>query len=171
MEPAQAREKIKGLTKVPIRSQLANEVIGITYGFFSPLEGFMDKADVDSVVKNMRLASGPVWSIPILFDISQKEITDLGLKVGQTVLLTYNNNPMAILEISEIFDYDMKAMCLSVYGTEEAKHPGCARTYAYKDKFLGGKVTLVNRPKINPPYDPYFIPPLEMRKKFKERGW
>ena len=78
---------------------------------------------------------------------------------------------MAILEIEEVFDYDKKAMCQAVFGTDEAKHPGCARIYDCKEKFIGGKVTLVQRPKINAPYDPYFIPPLEMRKRFKEKGW
>ena len=171
LEPAEAAQKIKGLTAVPIRSQLANEVIGITYGFFTPLEGFMGKADVDSICKNMRLADGTVWSIPILLDLSEAEISDYGVKEGVTVLLTYQDNPMAILDVEEIFEYDKKAMCQAVLGTDEAKHPGCARTYEYKDKFVGGKLTLVNRPKINPPFDPYFIPPLKMRKTFKDKGF
>ena len=67
MEPKEAAEKIKGLTQIPIRSQIANEVIGLTYGYFTPIEGFMNKADVDSVCKNMRLKNGVVWSIPSSF--------------------------------------------------------------------------------------------------------
>jgi sulfate adenylyltransferase len=171
MEPRDAAEKIKALTQIPIRSQIANEVIGLTYGYFTPIEGFMNKVDVDSVCKNMRLKSGVVWSIPLLFDVSDEDISKYNLKAGNSVVLTYGGNPMAILEIEEIFDYDKKAMCKAVFGTDEAKHPGCARVYDCKDKFMGGKVTLVQRPKINAPYDPYFIPPLEMRKRFKEKGW
>ncbi|SFM89448.1 sulfate adenylyltransferase [Thermodesulforhabdus norvegica] len=171
LEPAEAKEKIKGLKQIPIRSQIANEVIDIAYGFFCPLEGFMGKADLDSVCKNMRLANGVLWSIPILFDMSDAEIADYGIKVGDSVVLTYQGNPLALFEIEEIYEYDKKAICQAVYGTTEDKHPGCARTYAYKDKFLGGKITLVNRPKINPPFEPFFIPPLEMRKRFKEKGW
>ncbi len=71
MEPAEAKKKIKNLSAVPIRSQIANEVIGITYGFFSPLEGFTGKADLDSVCKKMRLSNGIIWSVPILFDLSE----------------------------------------------------------------------------------------------------
>jgi sulfate adenylyltransferase len=171
LEPKEAAEKIKGLPQVPVRSQIANEIIDIAYGFFTPLEGFMGKADVDSVCKNMRLGNGAVWSIPILFDLSEADIAAQGIKEGASVLLTYDNNPMAIFEVEEIYDYDKKQMCQDVYGTAEDKHPGCARTYAYNEKFLGGKVTLVNRPKINPPYEPYFLPPLQMRKIFKEKGW
>ena len=58
LEPAEAVKKIQGLTRIPVRSQIANEIIGISYGFFSPVDGFMNKADVDSVVKKMRLANG-----------------------------------------------------------------------------------------------------------------
>lgn len=171
MDPSEAKEKIKGLTEIPVRDQIANEIIGLSYGFFSPLEGFMGKADVDSVCKNMRLVNGVVWSIPILFDLSDAEVADYGVKQGDTLLLTYKGNPMATLDVEEIYDYDKKEMCQAVYGTTEEKHPGCARTYGYKDKFIGGKVTLVNKPKINPPFDPYFIPPLEMRRIFREKGW
>ena len=74
LEPAEAKEKIKGLTEIPIRSQIANEVIDLAYGWFTPLQGFMTKADCDAVVKKMELTDGSVWSIPILFDLSEKEI-------------------------------------------------------------------------------------------------
>jgi sulfate adenylyltransferase len=171
LDGAQAKEAIKGLKEVPVRSQIANEVIGITFGFFSPLKGFMNKKDVESVCNNMTLTNGAVWSIPIVFDMSDKEISDYGIKAGEKICLTFNGNPMAVMAVEEIFDVDREKMCQAVYGTSEAKHPGCSRTYAYKEKFVAGDVTLVNRPKINPPYDPYFIPPLEMRKRFKEKGW
>jgi sulfate adenylyltransferase len=171
LEPKEAVEKIKGLKSIPVRGQIAKEIIDIAYGWFTPLEGFMNKAEVDSVVKNMKLPNGAIWSIPILFDLSEAEVSDYGIKEGDSILLTYDNNPMAILEVEEIFSYDLKEMCQSVYGTTEEKHPGCARTYQYKEKFIGGKITLVNRPEINPPFEPYFIPPLQMRKIFKEKGW
>lgn len=172
LEPAEAKRRIQGLKPYAIRSQLANEVIDIAYGFFSPLEGFMGKADVESVCKKMRLKDGKtVWSIPIVFDMSNEEIAEYGVKPGASLLLTYTGNPMAIFEIEEVYEYDKKSLAKDVYGTDEAKHPGCARTYAYKDKFVGGKITLVNRPKINEPFTPYFLPPLELRKIFKEKGW
>jgi sulfate adenylyltransferase len=131
----------------------------------------MGKADLDGICKNMHLANGVLWSIPLVFDLSSAEISDYGIKVGDSVVLTYQGNPMALFEIEEIYEYDKKAICQAVYGTTEDKHPGCARTYAYKDKFVAGKITLINKPKINEPYAPYFITPLEMRKKIKEKGW
>jgi sulfate adenylyltransferase len=171
LQPSEAKEKIKGLTEVPIRRQLANEVIGISYGFFSPLEGFMNKADVDAVVNKMTLADGTIWSIPILFDLSDKEVADYGVAKGKTVVLTYQGNPMALFEIDDVFEYDKKAMCTSIFGVDEAKHPGCKRIYETADKFVGGKITLVKEPTINEPFGPYFLPPLKMRQVIKEKGW
>jgi sulfate adenylyltransferase len=60
---------------------------------------------------------------------------------------------------------------MKVYGTTEEKHPGVKRTYQYKDKFLGGKITLINPPKINEPYTPFWLTPKQMRARFKEKGW
>jgi sulfate adenylyltransferase len=171
LEPRTAAEKIKGLKQIPVREQMAVEVIDIAYGFFSPLQGFMGKADVESVCKKMRLKDGTVWSIPIVFDLSDKEIADYGIKAGDSVLLTYEGNPCAIFEIEEIYDYNKQELAKDVYGTNDEKHPGVKRTYQYKDKFLGGKITMVGKPIINEPFTPFFLSPLEMRKKIKEKGW
>ncbi len=170
-DKAEAKKKIKGLKEVPASRQMATEAIGIALGFFSPLQGFMKRADVDAVVQKMELADGTVWSIPIVYDISDKEIADYGIKAGMSVLLTRNGNPMAIFEIEEIFTYPKEEMAFKVYGTKEEKHPGVKRTYDYKDKFLGGKITLVQPPKVREPYTPYFLTPRQHRAKFKEKNW
>ena len=136
--------RVDGLKTVAVRDQIARECVNIAYGFFSPLEGFMPKADVDAVVGGMRLASGYVWSIPIVFDMSLQEINELSLKEGDILLFTNQGQPLATLDVEEIYPYDKEYMARAVYGTTDENHPGVRRTYAYKDRFLGGKVTLVN---------------------------
>lgn len=155
-----------------VRLQIATEVIDLAYGFFSPLEGFMTKADVEAVCNNLTLADGKtVWSIPIVFDISEEELKKTGIKQYDEVLLTYTGNPFAIFDITDIFTLDKKEVAMKVYGTTEEKHPGVKRTYQYQDKFLGGKITLINPPKINQPYTPFWLTPRQMRERFKEKGW
>ena len=155
-----------------VRLQIATEVIDLAYGFFSPLEGFMTKADVEAVCNNLTLADGKtVWSIPIIFDISEEELKKTGIKQYDEVLLTYTGNPFAIFDITDIFTLDKKEVAMKVYGTTEEKHPGVKRTYQYKDKFLGGKITLINPPKINQPFTPFWLTPRQMRERFKEKGW
>ena len=170
--PLQASdERIRGLKTIPVRGQIATECVGIAYGFFSPLEGFMLKADVDAVVEDMRLANGYVWSIPIVFDLSLEEITRLSLREGDTLLLTHQGQPLATLDVEEIYAYDKEYLAREVYGTTDEDHPGVRRAYAYKDRFLGGNVTLINPPQVNPPYDKFWYTPRELRERLAERGW
>ncbi len=172
LEPAKGRELArKAKIKLPIDGSRATEIMSIAYGFFSPVEGFMGHKEVDSVCKDMRLTSGYIWSIPIIFDISESEVKAKGLKEGDTLLLTYQNQPFATMDLEEIFSYDRTLMAQKVYGTIDEKHPGVKRTFACKDKFLGGKITLINPPKINPPFDKYWYPPKVLRQKAAELGW
>ena len=164
-------ERVRELKTIPVRDQIASECVGISYGFFSPLEGFMLKADVDAVVEDMRLASGYVWSIPIVFDLSLEEITRLSLREGDTLLLTHQDQPLATMDVEEIYAYDKEHLARHVYGTGDENHPGVRRTYAHKDRFVGGKVTLVNPPQVNPPYDKFWYTPRELRGRLAERGW
>ncbi len=69
--PDDARHVAMGLPQLPVSDRIAREVINLSYGFFSPLDGFMIRSELDSVVKNMTLTDGLVWSIPIVFDISR----------------------------------------------------------------------------------------------------
>ena len=118
LEPAKGREKArKAKIKLPIDGSRATEIMSIAYGFFSPVEGFMGHKEVDSVCKDMRLNSGYIWSIPIIFDISDSEIKANGLKEGDTLLLTYQNQPFATMDLEEIFSYDKTLMAQKVYGT------------------------------------------------------
>ncbi|HZA22769.1 MAG TPA: sulfate adenylyltransferase, partial [Dehalococcoidia bacterium] len=165
------RERALLLPKVAVRDQLARECVNLAYGLFSPLQGFMGRADLDSVARGMTLASGYVWSIPILFDLSQREVAELGIKPGDSVLLTYQDQPLATLEIEEIYSYDKEFLARQVYGTTDEAHPGVLRTYAYRDRFIAGPITLVNPPVINPPFNRFWQTPRQLRQTLASLGW
>jgi sulfate adenylyltransferase len=165
------RERVLGLPRVAVRDQIARECVNIAYGFFSPLEGFMNRADLDSAARNMTLASGYVWSIPIVFDLSAAEVVELGVKSGDTLLLTYQGQPLATLEVEEIYSYDKEFLAKQVYGTTDEAHPGVLRTYGYLDCFLSGPVTLINPPIINAPFDQFWQTPRQLRQTLADLGW
>ncbi|MCD6599337.1 MAG: sulfate adenylyltransferase [Dehalococcoidia bacterium] len=169
--PSEAKDSIKGLKQIAITGRIARECINIAYGFFTPLEGFMGRADVEAVCKKMTLVNGILWPIPIVFDISKEEINEKGIKKGDTVLLVYQDKALATLEVEQIFSYDKTKIAQSVLGTTDAKHPGVRILHEMGDKFIGGKVTLVNTPRFNPPFDKFWYTPKEMRERFAERGW
>ncbi len=171
VSPSQARERVQGLKRVAINGRIARECVDIAYGFFTPLEGFMDKADVEAVCERMALSNGTLWSMPIVFDIAREEIREKGIKEGDTVLLVYRDRPLAVLEVRSIFNYDTKKMSQVVLGTTDIKHPGVRMFNEMEDTFIGGKVTLVNVPRFNPPFDKFWYTPRQLREKVAQKGW
>jgi len=169
--PSEAKDYIRGLKQIAITGRIARECINIAYGFFTPLEGFMGRADVETVCEKMTLVNGILWPIPIVFDISKEEINEKGIKKGDTVLLVYQDKALATLEVEQIFSYDKTKIAQSVLGTTDAKHPGVRMLNEMGNSFIEGKVTLVNTPRFNPPFDKFWYTPKEMREKFAERGW
>ena len=165
------RAALGALPRLPVRDQIARECVNIAYGFFSPLEGFMGWSDLDSVAKDMTLESGYIWSIPILFDISQDQLTERGVGAGDRVLLTYQDQPLATMDVQEVFTYDLESLAQQVYGTTDSAHPGVQRTYNYHNRFLSGPITLVNPPQINPPFDRFWQTPRQLRQDMEDLGW
>ena len=162
---------IAGLPAIPIRDQIATECVNIAYGFFSPLTGFMGSADVESVATAMRLGNGLVWPIPIVLDVPHDELRRLGVRVGNTVLLTHQGNPLATLDVSEIFSSDLTSLAQRVYSTADPAHPGVQRTLNYADRFVAGDITLVCEPVINPPFDRFWRTPRQLRAELADANW
>ena len=162
---------VAGLPAVAVREQIAHECVNLAYGFFSPLAGFMGSADVAAVASEMRLTSGYVWPIPIVLDVADAELRAAGVSVGDTALLTHQGNPLATLDVSEIFTADLTQLARQVYATDDPAHPGVQRTLNYADRFVAGDVTLVCRPVINPPFDRYWRTPAQLRAELADAGW
>jgi len=169
--PIEVKKRIKGLIQVSVSSRVARECIDIAYGFFTPLQGFMGKKDVESVCKKMILSDNTLWPIPIIFDITNDEIKEKGIKEKDTILLTYQNRNLAILEIEEIFNYNKLDLEQAVLGTTDFNHPGVKMYNDLKDTFISGKITLVNKIKFNSPYDKFWYTPKQLREIFAEKGW
>ena len=164
-------EEMNSLPCIPVRDQLAHECVNIAYGFFSPLEGFMGAKDLHNVAKTMTLENGYIWSIPIIFDIAQDQLREINVGAGDRVLLTYQNHPLATMDITEVFDYDLDSLATDIYGTNDSAHPGVQRTLSFGDKFLAGPITLINAPRINPPFDRFWFTPRQLREKMQDLGW
>ncbi|BBD08488.1 sulfate adenylyltransferase [Desulfovibrio ferrophilus] len=154
-----------------LKGKTAREIVNIAYGVFSPLEGFMTKEQLDSVLTTMMLPNGYVWSLPILYDISEENCREMAIEVGHKLLLEYHNVPFAVLEVEDIYSYDKDYMANQIYSAENVDHPGIKLIHSLEDWFLGGKVTMINPPIFQDPYDRYFYTPKQLREKFKRRRW
>ncbi len=155
------------LSKIQVRRQIAHEIISIAYGFLSPLKGFMNYEEVSHVINDMRLPNDVLWPIPILFDISEVN----GIKEGEIIGITYDNKPLAIMKVDQIFKYDKNEIAEKVYKTTDLKHPGVKRTLAYDNYFLSGEIWLIEEPKFNDPYNKFWLTPKGHREIFRSKGW
>ena len=171
VRPMASSADVAGLPVVEVREQIAHECVNLAYGFFSPLTGFMGSGDVASVADSMRLTNGYVWPIPIVLDVPHSELERAGIVQGNAILLTHQGNPLATLEVSEIFAVDLTDLAGKVYGTTDAAHPGVQRTLNYADRFVAGEITLVCEPVINPPFDRYWRTPAQLRAELAALGW
>ncbi len=150
------------------------EMIGI--GAFSPLTGFMGKADFESVCKNMKLASGDIWPIPILLAVDKADAP----KVGDRVALVANAPStgekviQAVMTVEEVFDHDKSLEIPSVFRTEDDAHPGVAQVRAEGDVCVAGPVevlTVCVDPEGPEAFLDRRLTPAETRAEFEKRGW
>ena len=115
--------KAAGLPKVELDAWELSDVEMIAIGGFSPLQGFMTRADYESVVATRRLASGLVWTIPVTLAVGREQAKGL---TGD-VALTANGGVVAILHVEETYAPDKTNEAQEVLRTTDASHPGVAR--------------------------------------------
>lgn len=158
-------DRVRALTQVLIDEETTKEVQNIAHGIFSPLEGFLTKQDYMSVVKEGRLGNDTPWTIPIVLDISP----DSNISEGKEVVLVYQQKPIAIVHVEEIYGYDKKELADKIFGTTDLKHPGVTKVYEMKELLVGGKIDLIEE--IEVPFSRYYLKPMETRLLFREKGW
>ena len=105
-------------------------------GAFSPLEGFMDEHNYNSVIKNNRNTNGVLFGLPIVFDSNNEKV-----KAGDTILLTYKKQKIAVLEVSSKWEPDKSLEAELCYGTNSLDHPAVKMIFNERGRFyIGGRV-------------------------------
>ncbi|MGL4820779.1 MAG: sulfate adenylyltransferase [Bacilli bacterium] len=140
----------------------------IATGAFSPLTGFMNSADYESVVHNTRLANGLPWSIPITLPVA----TELAaaLVVGERATLTQDGVVYGVITVSEVYEANHADEAQFVYGTQEEAHPGVARLYRRGTTYVAGEIVLIQKADKGE-FAQYYYEPRETRALFTEKGW
>ncbi|MTJ51991.1 sulfate adenylyltransferase [Anabaena sp. UHCC 0253] len=157
------------LPRVELDERAVSDLEMIAIGGFSPLTGFMNQADYNRVVTEMRLANGIVWSIPITLSVT--EAVAAPLQTGSLIRLDNPNGEfIGVLELTEKYTYDKQHEAINVYRTDDAKHPGVQVVYNQGAINLAGNIWLLNRDS-HPHFPSYQIDPAASREMFREKGW
>jgi sulfate adenylyltransferase len=139
-------------------------------GGFSPLNGFMVRADYERVCTDMRLRDGTLWPMPITLDLPA-QVADR-LQPRQTIALRDAEGVMlAALTVDEIWQPDHEAEAVSVFGTDNPEHPGVHHLlYKSHPLYVGGRIEGVQRP-VHYDFQALRMTPTDLREEFTSRGW
>jgi len=180
------KAKAQGLKKVSISPRAKGDLIMMGIGGFSPLTGFMPKADWKSVCEDYLLADGTFWPIPVTLDASKEDAE--AISEGEEVALydPEGDEIMATMKVTEKYEMteaDKRFECEKVFmgeGTPTAEefwkiaqddHPGVQMVMNQKDYNLAGPVKVLSEGEYPTKYKGIYQRPAESRKIFEERGW
>jgi len=160
----------KDMPKIKVSTKEASDLIMMAIGAFSPLKGFMCKADYDGVVSNMHLAKGTLWPMPITLAVTKQQAD--ALQIGQQIALIdpEDGNVLAVMTVEDKFVYDKKKEAVNVFGTDDENHPGVAKLYDQPDIYLGGSVKVLSESHYPQTY-PEYARCDQTRELFTQRGW
>ena len=162
--------KAKTIFNLTIEDRYGADIEMIAVGAFSPITGFMGKADCESAIENMTLTNGLAWGIPIPLPAGDQYDN---LSEGQEIaLLNKEGHVLAIMTVEEKFELDLANFAQKCFGTTEDKHPGVAAINRGGNKYIAGPLEMVNRPVRHDDIDgKYFIDPVDTRAEFERRNW
>jgi sulfate adenylyltransferase len=167
-ERAELQERARGLSEVLVDSRQMADLEMLAIGAYSPLGGFMKRADYLGVVNDMHLENGLPWSVPITISVTSEQAANL--KEGSQVALVNEHGTLqAVMLVEEKYGYDKQHEASKVYRTTEEAHPGVKVVYQQGDVLLGGSVRVVALP--NQAFAKYRFTPTQSRQQFTERGW
>ena len=143
----------------------------ILNGGFSPLTGFMNQADYESVCSKMRLSSGLLWPMPITLDVTEAFAKTLQPGSTKVALRDAEGVMIAILHVEDVWQPDRRAEGKAVFKTASTAHPGVAYLLNRSNPwYVGGRLEGLQLPSH---YDFKALrqTPAQLRANFANQGW
>ncbi len=161
-------ERAKSLKSIRISSRETSDLIMMGIGAFTPLTGFMTKADWQGVCDKFLMADGTFWPIPITLSTDDEEV-----KEGDEVALVDDETgtTIATMQVTEKYIIDKEHECKAVFTTTDMEHPGVAKVMAQGKYNLAGPVKVISESFYPEEFKGLYHRPAESRKIFEEHGW
>jgi len=147
-----------------LHEELLQDCINIATGLFYPINGFMSSTDYHSVVNNMTLNNGEIWTIPISLDLDHD--TYMSVVELNTLSLTYKSKKIGFVEIDDCFIVNKEEDIVKIFGTSDIKHPGVSKELSRNKYRLGGKVIITEESILE-----NSLNPKDTKAYFKSKNW
>ncbi len=173
-ENQKLQDEAKTLKSLTISSAAAGNAVMLGGGYFNPLTGYMNKADILSVAKDMKTGSGLFWPTPVV-----NMVKDAGdIKAGDRIALNDPNvdgNPVIAIQnveaVEELSDDEMLLVAEKVYGTTDKEHPGVDAFLAAGNIAISGPIQVLNYSYFASDFGDTYKTAVEIRDEIKKRGW
>jgi sulfate adenylyltransferase len=161
-------KKAKTLKQIKITSRETSDLIMMGIGAFTPLKGFMTKADWQGVCDKFLMADGTFWPIPITLSTGDEDI-----KKGDELALVDDETgtTIATMQVSEKYTIDKDHECKAVFATTDTEHPGVEKVMAQAKYNLAGPVKVISESYYPKHFKGLYQRPAESRKIFEDKGW
>ena len=168
---AAARARAQTLRAVRVSSREKGDLIMLGIGGFTPLEGFMSRADWEGVCDRYQTAAGLFWPIPITLSVDAA--TAATIRAGGDIALTDpdDNSLLAVMKVTEKYRIDRAHECLSVFRTTDMQHPGVTMVMQQGEVNLAGSVQVLSDGGFKAKYGTLFMTPAATRAEFERLGW
>ena len=159
--------------QVLVSSATAANAVMLGGGYFTPLQGYMTKADALSVAESMRTTDGVFFPVPVL-----NLLPEINAQVGERIALRDPNvegNPVIAVQtisaIDEFTEQELQQVAQAVYGTTDEAHPGVAAFLAQGRYVVAGEIQVLNFSYFETEFADTFRTAVQIRAEIEERGW
>jgi sulfate adenylyltransferase len=135
-------------------------------GAFTPLQRFMNKADYERVLEEMRLANGVLFPIPITLPVDPQQPISLDRDIA---LRDAGNELLAVLTIEEIYEWKLDEVATRVFGTQDSRHPLLAEMHRWGKLNISGELRTIQLPR-HYDFQNLRLTPGQTRARLKEFG-
>jgi len=159
------------LPKIHISSREVGDLIMLGIGGFTPLEGFMTKANWQGVCDDYKMANGLFWPIPITLSTDQNSADKLNTGDEIALINSENDEIMATMTVNEKYSIDKDHECMQVYKTTDPAHPGVEMVKNQGDVNLAGPVKVLSEGDFAERFPEIYKTPTQTRELFKQKQW
>ena len=163
-------DEARNFPKLTVNERELSDLEMLSIGALSPLTGFQGKAEYDSILDSMHLPNGLPWTIPVTLSLTDEEAKRIGGAEAVTLVPSEAAEPLAILEVDEVFKREREREAEAVFGTEDLAHPGVKALNDAGDLCAAGELRVLRLPE-HEDFRQYRLTPAETRAEFARRGW
>ena len=163
-------DEARNFPKLTVNERELSDLEMLSIGALSPLKGFQGKAEYDSILDSMHLPNGLPWTIPVTLSLTDEEAKRIGGTEAVSLVPGETAEPLAILEVDEVFKREREREAQAVFGTQDLAHPGVRALNDAGDLCAAGELRVLRLPE-HEDFSQYRLTPAETRAEFTRRGW